>query len=57
MLEHRQKLIKLADRSEYGWRTIEEYEEDDPAKDSDNEKRIAKAEYQAKEGLSQNGLK
>ena len=47
MLERRQKLIKLADRSEYGWRTIKEYEEDDLAKDSDNEKRIAKAEYRA----------
>ena len=47
MLERRQKLIKLADRSEYGWRTVEEYEEDDLAKDSDDEKRIAKAEYRA----------
>ena len=45
MLERRQKLIKLADRSEYGWRTVEEYEEDDLTKDSDDEKRIAKAEY------------
>lgn len=48
LLERRQKLIKLANRSEYGWRTVEEYEEDDLAKDSDDEKRIAKAEYRAK---------
>ena len=47
MLERRQKLIKLADRSEYGWRTVDEYEEDDLAKDSDDEKRMAKAEYRA----------
>ena len=47
LLERRQKLIKLADWSEYGWWTVEEYEEDDLAKDSDDEKRIAKAEYRA----------
>ena len=45
LLEHRQKLIKLAEQSEYGWQTVEEYEEDDLAKDSDDEKGIAKAEY------------
>ena len=39
------KLIKLADRLEYEWWTVEEYKEDALAKDSDNEKRIAKAEY------------
>ena len=43
-MERTQKLIKLADWSEYGWRTVEEYEEDDLAKDSDDEKRIGKAE-------------
>ena len=35
-------MIKLAVWSEW---TVEEYEEDNPAKDSDNQKRIAKAEY------------
>ena len=47
LLERRQKLFKLADQSEYGWRTVEEYEEDNYAKDSDDEKRIAIAEYSA----------
>ena len=47
LLERREKLIKLANRSEYGWRTVEEYEKDDLAKHSDDEKRIAKAEYRA----------
>ena len=42
-------MIKLADQSEYGWWTVEEYTslEDNFAKDSDDEKRIAKAEYRA----------
>ena len=39
------KLIKLANRLEYEWWTVEEYKEDALAKDSDNEKRIAKAKY------------
>ena len=47
LLERRQKLIKLANRSEYGWRTVEEYEKDDLTKHSDDEKRIAKQEYRA----------
>ena len=47
LLERREKLIKLANRSEYGWRTVEEYEKDDLAKHSDDEKRVAKAEYRA----------
>ena len=46
-MERRQKLIKLANRSEYGWRTVEEYEKDDLTKHSDDEKRIAKAKYRA----------
>ena len=40
MLECRHKLIKLA-----------EYEEDDLAKDSDDEKKIVKAEYHSQDGL------
>lgn len=47
ILEHRQKLIKLADSSELGWRTVEEYETSNLADDSDDEKRMIKAENRA----------
>ena len=44
LLSHRKKLIKLADRSEAGWAFVEEYIEDDLADNSDDERRIEKAE-------------
>ena len=47
LIAHRQKLLKLADRSEYGWSLVEQYEEDALADDSDDEKRIEKAERAA----------
>ena len=34
----RQKLIKIADRSEFAWHTVEEYLEDELADNSDDEK-------------------
>ena len=43
----RQKLIRIADRSENGWATVEEYMEDELADNSDDEKRIQKAEFRA----------
>ena len=43
-LIHRlQKLIKIADRSKDGWRVVEEYESDDLASNSEDEKRLRKA--------------
>ena len=36
----RQKLIRMADRSEHGWVTVEEYLEDELADNSDDEKRM-----------------
>ena len=47
LLDERQKLIRLADRSEHGWGVVDEYTADDLAEDSDDEKRIEKAERAA----------
>ena len=44
LLASRQKRIKLADRSEYGWAVVDEYEDDELASDEDDAKRIEKAE-------------
>ena len=40
----RQKGIRIADCSEYGWATVEEYEEDELAANSDDDKRLFRAE-------------
>ena len=40
----RQKIIRIADRSEYGWNTVNECEEYELADGFDNEKRLYKAE-------------
>lgn len=47
LIKDRQKLIRIADRSEYGWATVAEYEEDELADGSDDEKRLYKAELRA----------
>jgi hypothetical protein len=43
----RQKFIRIADRSEHGWATVEEYEDDELADNSDDEKKLLKAEAPA----------
>ncbi|XP_030834023.1 uncharacterized protein LOC115921092 isoform X3 [Strongylocentrotus purpuratus] len=53
ILEHRQKIIKLADQSPFGWLTVSEYETNSLARDSDDEKRIWKAEARAKRKMNQ----
>ena len=52
LLSRRKKLIKLVDRSEAGWAFVEEYVEDDLAEDSDDERRIEKAERAAEKKLA-----
>ena len=47
MIRHRQKLVQIADTSELGWRTVAEYETNPIASDSEDEKRIHKAEARA----------
>ena len=47
LLAERQKLIKIADRSANGWGVVTEYTADEFADDSDDEKRLEKAEKAA----------
>ena len=47
-------MIKIADRSEYGWATVDEYIEDELASDSDNEKRLFRAENRARRRVKAN---
>uniref|UniRef100_A0A1X7UTU3 CCHC-type domain-containing protein n=1 Tax=Amphimedon queenslandica TaxID=400682 RepID=A0A1X7UTU3_AMPQE len=43
----RQKLIKIADRSEFGWGVVHEYQSDELAENSEDEKKLSKAEKAA----------
>eukprot|EP00731_Ephydatia_muelleri_P024214 Em0016g485a len=47
LLLNRQKMIKLADRSELGWSVVEEYKADELADNSEDEKKIVRAEKEA----------
>ena len=49
LLNNRQKLIKLADKSEFGWGTIQEYVDDELADNEADAKKIKKAEKRAAE--------
>ena len=44
LLVARQKAIRITNRSEFGWATVDEYEEDELAENLDDEKRLYKAE-------------
>jgi hypothetical protein len=47
VLKKRNKLIRLADKLEGGWRTVDEYLSDKVANDSEDKKRIRAAENRA----------
>jgi hypothetical protein len=47
LLIYRQKIIKIADSSDLGWRVVQEYEANPLADDSDDEKKLFKAESRA----------
>ena len=46
-LRHPQKIIKLADKSKAGWLAVKQYEAEELASDSDDEKRIRKVQERA----------
>jgi len=48
LMSEQQKHILLADKSEFGWATVNEYKKHELAEDSDDEKRIYKSELRAK---------
>ena len=53
----RQKLIRMADRSEHGWATVKEDLEDELAANSDDEKRMQKAEFRVGRKLKASAAK
>ena len=57
LLKERQKHILLADKSDFGWSTVQEYKKSDIADDSDDEKKMHKAEARAKAHLKQSGAR
>ena len=56
-LRYRQKIIKLADKSEAGWLAVKEYQTEELASDSEDEKRIKKAQERALKEKKQNAFK
>ena len=51
IMQNRQKLIKLADSSDAGWSTVDEYVRNCLAENSDDEKRIMRAEARAQKKI------
>ena len=47
MIHKRQKLIKIVDRYKDGWQVVEEYESDELASNSEDEKKVKKAKEAA----------
>lgn len=57
LVKGRQKLIKLADSTEAGWRVVDEYVSNPLADNSDDEKKIYKAKVRAESKIKKEKLK
>ena len=51
LLTERQKLVLLADESEFGWKTVQEYTQHELAEDDQDGKKIRRAEERAEKSL------
>ena len=54
-LEERNKMIRLADRSQAGWAAVREYEDDDLADDSADERKLRGADSRAMAAMKRTG--
>ena len=52
ILTHRQKMIKFVDRSDAGWAVVKKYEDDASASNSEDERRMEKAEWAAEKEVA-----
>ena len=52
LLTRRMRLIKITDRSDHGWNTIAAYENDELALDSEDEKKLLRAEKEAEKRVT-----
>lgn len=57
LIRNRQKLIKLADSSDAGWRVVDEYVANPLAEDSDDERKMYKAQSRAEHQLKKEKMK
>ena len=56
-LRQRNKLVKLADKSEAGWMAVDEYLADDLAEDSEDDKKIRSVQPRAAARKKKSGVK
>ena len=57
MLSERQKLILLADKSDFGWKTVEQYTQHELADNEEDGKKIRRAEERAEKALKSDASK
>ena len=51
LINKRMKIIKIADRSEFDWATVREYEADDLAPNSDDKRRLCRSKERAERAI------